>query len=199
MRALVALVAFLAVTTSAAAGSDWIEQVIAGHTLYTVTQTPLGPVIVAAAHGTASRYVTPMSVDLKRTPCLSWSWRADKFPGKGDETTRANDDFAARVYVFTDGKLKGGIVYLWSRALAPGRYWRSPYSSRTAMVVRSGAPPSNRLMLETRNVADDIEHTDGVRPASVVAVGIMADADDSHGEAVGAFGEFHWTDCRQTS
>ncbi|MCL5884091.1 MAG: DUF3047 domain-containing protein [Deltaproteobacteria bacterium] len=62
-----------------------------------------------------------VSLDPKAYPRLSWSWKIVRTIGKGDERTKAGDDYAARVYVVFPSVLfwkTRAVNYIWANRLS---------------------------------------------------------------------------------
>jgi len=163
---------------------DWQVKAFNGKTRYTIVENNNVPAIKAESHATASGLVQERTVDLVRTPCLHWSWKVDDVLGGLDETTKAGDDFPARVYVVISGGLffwnTRALNYVWSGSHPTGSTWDNPYTSRSTMVaVQSGPARSGQWVRETRNVRDDFKRFAGVDAKEIDAVAIMTDTDDS--------------------
>jgi hypothetical protein len=158
--------------------------------------TRQGNLIVSNADGVASSLRRQVDIDLTKTPCITFSWRADEFPGTGDENAKGGDDFAARVYVVTDVTQKHGVIdYVWARELPVGDVSKSPYSQARRIVLRSGTASSTALVTEVRNVVEDYKNAVGATPSKIIGFALMSDADDTNSRARATFGEIQPISC----
>jgi len=177
---------------------DWQEKRFNGATRYRLTETDHGRVLCANSNNSASARYRRLPVDLDQTPYLHWSWRVDRLPDGGDETSRAGDDHAARVFVVKWGGLlfwrTRALVYVWSGNRAPGSQWPSPYSPRLrVIVVRSGSRESGRWLAESRDVAADFRHAFGEQITQIDGVALMTDSDNRGGRASACYGDIYFS------
>ena len=162
----------------------WQTKVFKGETRYTVMKDGDGFAVEAISQGTASGLVHEMTVDLTETPCLIWSWKVDTVLEGLDETTKAGDDFPARVYVVVSGGLffwnTRALNYVWSGSHPVEATWPNPYTSQSTMVAaQSGQSRAGQWVMESRHVADDFKRFAGVDIEEIDAVAIMTDTDGS--------------------
>ncbi len=164
-----------------------------------------------ALHAKASASASGLIVRLKRpvaeAPVLRWRWKIARVLPKGDETRKAGDDYAARVYVafvydparagagtrFKYGlakKLRGeypphaAINYIWANKLPKGASAPNAYSDRVVMVAaRSGDAEAGQWRSEERDVLADYRRLFGEDPPPYSGIAVMTDADDTGGEA----------------
>ncbi len=175
-------------------------------------------VIAVEAHAVKSMALLarPLEIDLAKTPVLCWRWRIDAPLKNADMTTRAGDDYAARVYLSfavppeTLGlgtrlalglarALHGSQVpdaainYIWDNRHAVGTWQANAYSDRTRMrVLRSGAADAGRWVDERRDVAADFRHAFGHAPARLSGLAIASDTDNTGEEARAGFADFRF-------
>lgn len=150
-------------------------------------------------------------------PMLSWRWKVDRVVEKADMTTKAGDDYAARVYVFFDVPLHdvpfvarmkillaralygeelptAALCYVWDNRQPVGTSMPNAYTDRVHMIVlESGAARVSQWVNETRDVEADFRKAFESPPGPVPRItGIGASADtDQTGESVTAwFGDF---------
>ena len=153
-------------------------------------------------------------IDDAKYPRLSWRWRVRAPIEVSDETVKAGDDFAARVYVMFefepehasmwrraqqemgesmwDRTLPGlALNFVWSSRLSPGRRWVNPYSKESAMVaLRSGRAPHDGWVREEVDVAAEHQRSFGRRAAKRVGLAIMTDTDGICRKASAEFADF---------
>lgn len=160
----------------------------------------------------------PVDVDLGRTPVLCWRWRVDAPLKNADMTSKAGDDYAARVYlsfaVPPDSlglgtrmalalarSLRGNAVpdaainYIWDNRHPVGTWQPNAYTDRARMLVlRSGAADAGRWAEERRDVGADFLKAFGHAPARLTGLAIAADTDNTGEEARAGFADFRFVE-----
>jgi hypothetical protein len=135
-------------------------------------------------HG-AFALVREVVVDLAVTPVLSWQWRMERAPARGDVRDAAANDQAVQVYVIfprwpapmTRSEVIG---YLWDTRAPVGTVVTHPRAPNVRMVVvESGTGHSGVWQRVSRNVQEDYRALFGRRPGQVGAVALMTDGDDT--------------------
>ncbi len=188
------------------------------HTRYEVVQPsdlPGRKAFRSSADCSASAMILPLDhVDDAAYPRISWRWRIRTPIEVADETVKAGDDFAARVYVMFafepehasmwrraqqemgesmwDRTLPGvALNFVWSSHMSPGRRWVNPFSKESAMVaLRSGRPPHDGWVREEVAIAAEHQRSFGRKPAKRVAVAIMTDTDGICQKGSAEFADF---------
>jgi hypothetical protein len=124
--------------------------------------------------------------DLKEYPFLTWQWRVIDPPEGGDERYKKTGDSAAAIYVIFPGHFRPkNIKYVWSASLPIGTTTKSPYSSKTKIVVlRNQSSPLNTWVCEKVNVYEDFKKLFGEKPQRVKAIGLMTDSDNTKSTAI---------------
>ncbi|CAN0503103.1 unnamed protein product, partial [Phaeothamnion confervicola] len=107
----------------------------------------------AQAHASMASVLHPLKLDPKALPYLAWRWKISNVLQKSDITSKAGDDFPARVYVLFDydvSKLSllqrakmylarkrygddvpaAALCYVWDRKAPVGTSVWSPYTDR---------------------------------------------------------------------
>lgn len=177
--------------------AGWEHERFADETRYRIADAEGTRVLEATACDTASGLFREIDVDLEDTPVLGWRWWIEAPIAGPDPTTRAGDDFAARVYVVFSGGLAfwrtTALVYVWGSAEAPAVPWRNPFTDRAAMVVAErGAPGDTGLRSVRRNVQEDYREHFGAEPPAVRAVAVMTDTDQTGACATARYAELRF-------
>ncbi len=144
----------------------------------------------AHASASASGLVLEEEVNLAASPWLHWQWKAPAMTDwpAVDEKRKEGDDFQARVYVIRKGWLPWqtrAINYVWSRQYPVGSHWPNPFAGQAHMVVVQGPGPAPGWQSFSRNVREDFRRFHQLEVASVDAVAIMTDGDNT-GSSVSA-------------
>lgn len=71
-------------------------------TRYTLVRDGSTMVVRADADGSMSGLIHPVRIDPAETPLIQWRWRIERPLKTADMTTKAGDDYAARLYVLFD-------------------------------------------------------------------------------------------------
>lgn len=205
--ALLAPVAVAAPTTERRIGTfapdalaDWEHRSFKGKTQYRLVGHGATRALEATCDATASAIARRQSVDLSKTPILRWQWRVDHIYAGLDGTTRAGDDYAARVYVIHDGGLMAwrsrAINYVWANSQPRGHHWPNAFTDKAMMVAVQAGPPTDAAhwVSESHNVREDFARYYGLDLDSVDGVALMTDCDNS-----GQKGRAYYRDIRFTS
>jgi hypothetical protein len=123
--------------------------------------------------------------NLGEYPFLCWQWQVLELPKGGDERHKNTGDSAAGIYVIFPGTLRpDNIKYVWSASLPVGTVLKSPYNSKTKIVVlRNQLSPLGTWTAEKVNVYQDYKKLFGREPDPVQAIGIMSDSDNTQSRA----------------
>lgn len=158
----------------------------------------------------------PLEVDLAMTPVLCWRWRIDAPLKTADMTSKAGDDYAARVYLSFEvppealglgtrlalrlaRTLRGSEVpdaainYIWDNRHAVGTWQANAYTDRTRMqVLRTGAADAGRWVDERRDIAADFRRAFGHAPRRLTGLALASDTDNTGEEARAGFADFRF-------
>lgn len=158
----------------------------------------------------------PVEVDLGKTPILCWRWRIEAPLKSADMTTKAGDDYAARVYLSFDvppdtlglgtrmalglaRSLRGNTVpdaainYIWDNRHPVGTWQPNAYTDRARMLVlRTGASEAGRWVTERRDVGADFQQAFGHAPLRLTGLALAADTDNTGEEARAGFADFRF-------
>ena len=196
---LIAAVAIAAVATpvadvpvgkfSASDASGWTDQPFKGKTIYTLEEGALKAHSVRSASGKIKK----LSIDTRKYPRLTWSWKIDHTLKREDIRLKSGDDFAARVYVVFPRTFiwrMRAINYVWSAKMPKGSDARSPYTKNSVIVaVESGDEKVGSWVSEERNIYEDYKKLFGEEPPLLGGVAIMTDTDDTQDEATAWYGD----------
>lgn len=105
-----------------------------------------------------------ISVDVRRHPCLHWSWKALRLPEGGDIRLADQDDQALQIYVIFPGTgfpeldKSPTVAYIWDNAAPKGLMTRSPQTSMSYVryiVIKNKTDALGTWHQETRNILED--------------------------------------------
>ncbi len=177
----------------------WEQKSFAGNTDYRIAEENGRKVLVADSMATASGLGKKIKVDLNKTPYINWSWKVDNTLDGLDETTKAGDDYVARLYVVKSGgallwKTKA-LNYVWSSNQSQEDIWRNAFQPKNAIMlaVRGSKDQPGQWVTEKRNVLEDFKKAFGKDIDKIDAVAIMTDTDNSMREASASYGEIYFT------
>lgn len=173
-------------------------------------------VLRSRANAAAGTVAHALSHDVAARPMLRWRWKVDRVVEKADLSTKAGDDFAARVYVFFDvpaealpigDRLKiflarnlygatvptAALCYVWDNRHPPGTTRWNPYTDRVRTVVlRSGA--AGTWAPESRDLEADFREAFGAGWTGpvprVTGIAIGNDTDQTGERVTAWFGDF---------
>ncbi len=185
-------------------------------TRYSIREWQGVSAVEAVARASMALLVRPLTVDLAQTPILCWRWRIDAPLKSSDLTTKAGDDFAARVYVafrmdptaldFAT-RLKLGFArlvygeqlpdavlnYVWDGRYPVGTSRPNAYTNRAQMIVlRSGSTEAGRWVAERRDVSADVVAAFGNHAYTTTLLGLASDTDNTGEYAHAGFADLHF-------
>jgi hypothetical protein len=173
--------------------SGWEAKVFQGRTEYVLAQDQGRTVLKAHASASASALLKPLSLDPRQYPLLRWSWKIEGTVPRGDERSKAGDDYAARVYVVFPSALfwrTRAINYIWANHLPKGQALPNAFTANAMMLaVESGPGLAGQWVSEERDLAEDFRRLFGGEPPEIGAVAVMTDTDNTGGEATAYYGD----------
>jgi hypothetical protein len=173
--------------------SGWETKSFKGTTVYSLVRDDGRTVVKAISKGTASGLIKKVKLDPKSFRYLLWSWKISGIVKNGDETTKAGDDYAARVYVVFPGRFfwqTKAINYIWANRLARGEAIPNAFTSNAMMLaVESGPERTGQWLTEERDILADYCRLFGSEPREIGAIAIMTDTDNTGGEATAWYGD----------
>lgn len=150
---------------------------------------------------------------------LSWRWRVDRFVASADLRQRAGDDASVKLCVMFDmplddvsfverqklrlARLAMGealpaatLCYVWDTRLPADTVLPNAYTDRMRwLVLRGPESAAGQWRTERRDLRADFLRVFGARPdgpASMLAVLVGADADNTGGEALAFVADLRW-------
>lgn len=177
---------------------EWEPHSFTGETDYRLVEVD-GRVAVHARcrDGSASGLFYREDIDLEATPVVEWEWRVKETFSGIDETRKAGDDYAARLYLVDERAVlrwrTRALNYVWASEMEQGSDWPNAYASQARMIaVRSGDEADGEWRTERRNVLEDFRNYHERELGSINGLAIMTDCDDV-GEPVEAwYGEIRF-------
>lgn len=185
-------------------------------TEYTLVDDGGRTVLRARANSSGSGIVREIRIDPRRHPLLAWQWKVMRVLEKGDLTTRAGDDYPARLYVTFDvapenlstserlqlsvARMMYGpdvpaaaLCYVWDTKAALGTIAPNAFTDRVRMiVVDSGAADAGRWRLHERNIRADYRAAFGVDAPMVNSVIVSTDTDNTGETAETFYGDIEF-------
>lgn len=172
--------------------SGWETKSFAGYTQYTAEHDDKQFYIRATSSAAASGLIYKIAYDARKQPILRWSWKIERTIAKGDERTKAGDDYAARVYVvfpsflFWNTKV---LNYIWANKLPKGEALPSAFTDNSMMIaVESGNDRAGQWQSAERNIYADFKKYFKTEPPEVGAIAIMTDTDNTGESATAWYG-----------
>lgn len=170
----------------------WPTRSFEGQTRYAIVDKSERRILEAESQGQASARYLEREIDLNATPYLHWCWQiSNTYPGL-DETTKAGDDYPARVYVAR----KTGILpwqvesvnYVWASTQSQGATWPSAFTARAQLIaLQSGEHRVGDWVAEVRDVRADFVALFGSDPSYIDGITLMSDGDNTGGNATAWF------------
>jgi hypothetical protein len=173
--------------------TGWETKSFKGTTDYHLVIEDGRTVVKAASHDSASGMIRKISFQPAKHRYLRWSWKIAGTIRGGDETIKAGDDYAARIYIVFPGRFfwqMKAINYIWANKLAKGSFAPSVYTADSKMVaVESGNGKAGQWLTEERDLLADYRTLFNADPPEAEAIAIMTDTDDTGGVAEAWYGD----------
>lgn len=164
---------------------QWEPHSFEGETSYELVEVDgRSAVHAVCTDGSASGLFMQEDVDLNATPVVEWEWRVDNTFSGIDETTRAGDDYPARIYAVDEYTVRiwstRALNYVWASEQPQGADWPNAYQSRAHMIAMQSGPSgeSGQWVTERRNLKEDFMRFHDRDLDRVNAFAIMTDCDD---------------------
>ena len=165
----------------------WTTKIFKGETHYSVVKTDQGQVLQAQSNAAASGLVYEIEYAPAEYPILAWRWKIEKTIDKGDERSKAGDDYAARIYVIFPHWFfpkTRTLNYIWANHLPQNEILPNAYTGNAMMLAASSGPDEAGTWVKVRrNIVEDYRRAFGEDPPEVGAIAIMTDTDNT-GETV---------------
>jgi hypothetical protein len=152
------------------------------------------------------------AIRLDQTPLLSWRWRVDRGLDLHQEQTKAEDDFAARVYIMFEfdksrasslqrlrhrlaefiyrKDIPGSAVnFVWTSRLPAGTVWDNPFEPSAKMIALAQGP-STGWRSETVDVVARYRERFRTPIPPPMGLAIMSDSDNSCQRTEARFADF---------
>lgn len=211
--------AFSSASAGAATPAGWILQPIPKverHTRFHLADDADTTVLRARADNAAASLRGAISVDPARTPYLRWRWKTTHVLHAADMTSRAGDDYAARLYVFFDrkpeqmslrertlyriGRARYGeqlpaaaLSYVWDNRQPVGTVRDNAYTGFVKMVVASsGKHREGQWITLSRDIAAYYRRAFGTEPPRITGVAVAVDTDNTGESTVSWFGDIRF-------
>ncbi|WP_048308832.1 DUF3047 domain-containing protein [Halomonas sp. PR-M31] len=180
----------------------WPTRSFEGETRYSLVTQAGQQVLQAEANAQASAKYLEREIDLTETPYLHWCWKVGDIYQGLDETTKAGDDYPARVYVaYKTGILPWqvqAVNYVWSNNQPVGTQWINAFTERAQLLaLQSGRRHIGQWVAEVRDVREDFSKLFGNRPNEVNGVALMSDGDNAGGNATAWFSQLGFSSSSQ--
>jgi hypothetical protein len=173
--------------------TGWEPKEFKGLTEYRLTPENDRIVVKATSRAAASGLVKKIIFDPGKYRYLRWSWKIENTIQGGDETTKAGDDYAARLYVVFAGTYfwqTKAINYIWANHLKTGDSIPNAFTASAMMVaVESGPKTTGQWRVEERDIFTDYKNLFGADPGEASAIAIMTDTDNTGGNATAWYGD----------
>lgn len=178
---------------------NWKERSFNGNTQYEIVQAGGAQVLKGSSDDAASVLYKEEKISVKDTPWVNWSWRVENTLGPIDETTRAGDDYAARMYVVVSTGFMPwesiAVTYVWSSSAEKGTHWFSPFTEKSMMVaLQSGDEELGQWKNERRNIVADFKEFFDMDIDEIDGYAVMVDSDNSDQMATGYFGNITFSE-----
>jgi hypothetical protein len=173
--------------------SNWQTKSFKRTTYYTLFKEGARTGVKAVSNNAASGLINKIHFAPQKYRYLRWSWKISHTIPGGNESTKAGDDYAARVYVIFPGRFfwqTKAINYIWANRLAKGSSTPNAFTANAMMIaVESGNSMAGEWLAEQRDLVADYRNLFGADPPEAEAIAIMTDTDNTGANAEAWYGE----------
>jgi hypothetical protein len=179
---------------------------ISRHSTYNADRCDAGSCLQMASDNSASALVLRQPFNVYQFPKLAWRWKISNVYQKGDSSTKAGDDYPARLYVmfayepehaslakrikYQMAKTLYGqyppdssISYIWDNRESQATVITNAYASEAKMIPVSAGPAKVNTWQEyTADIVQDYRRAFGQDPPPTATLAVMNDSDNT-GEA----------------
>ena len=211
---------FSSAAPSAALPAGWSVQPIPKverQTRFDLVDDSGATVLRARADNAAASLRYTLDVDPVADGQLRWRWKTEHVLDKADLTTKAGDDYAARLYVFFDrqpaqmsfgeriayklGRARYGdqlppaaLCYVWDNKQPVGTMRDNPYTGFVKMIVAtSGRARQGQWISLQRDISADYKRAFGTAPPRITGIAIAVDTDNTGESTISYFGDIRFT------
>jgi hypothetical protein len=172
---------------------DWQVQEFVGTARVRVDEVGGTGVVRLESEASSFALHRDVEMDLAEFPYITWTWRVDVLPERGDVRRREADDQAAQLYIvfprFPTMFRSRILGYVWDGTAPAGS---SLVSVKTPLarivVVESGPAKAGRWIEMTRNILEDYRRLFGDEPPRVGKVSLVINSQHTRSRAVSWFG-----------
>jgi hypothetical protein len=173
------------------------------HTVYTIEQEGDKHCLRAESKASASVLVYKEKFSVYEYPRVRWRWKVNNIYTKGDDGTKAGDDYPMRIYIAFEydsenegffEKIKNKLVrkiygespphsslnYVWASREHKERIINSPHTERVRIVIlEEGTSNIGRWQDENIDIIEDYRKAYGSPPPAIANIAIMNDSDNT--------------------
>ncbi|MEX1034214.1 MAG: DUF3047 domain-containing protein [Cellvibrionaceae bacterium] len=179
--------------------ADWDTEEFEGETEYRIVEEDGRRVLQAVSRASASGLGKEQRIDLQAYPYLNWSWKIDKRLPPRDESTKAGDDYPARIYLVVSGGWRfwrtKAVNYVWARNMEKGASWPNAFAENNVLMIaiRDGDDGTGTWYNEKRNVLKDLQQFVDPDIRYIDGIAIMTDTDNTESSATSFYGDIFFT------
>jgi len=173
------------------------------HSIYSIDKDGSDHVLKAASNASASGIIYKKEFNVYDYPKARWRWKVSNIYTKGDERSKAGDDYPIRIYIIFKydpdaasfgQRLKYGFTkkiygeypphsslnYIWANKKHAERIITNAYVDEAKMVLlEAGAEKVNRWVEEEIDILDDYQKAFSTKPPAIASIAIMNDSDNT--------------------
>jgi len=178
------------------------------HTVYAIEQEGDKHFLRAESNDSASALVYRKKFNVYEYPRVKWRWKVNNIYARGDDGTKAGDDYPVRVYIAFDyspgaegfferikncltKKVYGeypphsSLNYVWASKDHKERIINSPFTGKVRIVIlQKGESNIGKWQDEDIDIIEDYRSAFGKAPPPIANIAIMNDSDNTHESSI---------------
>lgn len=173
------------------------------HSIYTIEKEKDNAFLRTESNASASGIIYRKEFNVYDYPKVRWRWKISNVYAKGNELSKAGDDYPIRIYVIFKydpeaasfgQRLKYGIAksiygeypphsslnYIWANRRHAERIITNAFVDEAKMVLlEAGAEMVDRWIEEEIDILADYQKAFGTKPPAIAGIAIMNDSDNT--------------------
>jgi len=183
------------------------------HSTYTIVKDGPDSLLKAESNSSASAIICQKEFNVYEFPKVRWRWKVSNVYAKGDEKSKAGDDYPLRIYIIFKydpdaasfgQRIRYGIAktfygeypphsslnYIWANKKHAERFITNAFVDEAKMVLLEAGPEKVGTWIgEEIDILDDYQKAFEAKPPATASIAIMNDSDNT-GERSASFVDY---------
>ncbi len=173
------------------------------HSMYTIVKEGTDSFLKTESNASASGIIYKKEFKVYDYPRVRWRWKVSDVYVKGDEKSKAGDDYPIRIYIIFKydpeaasfgQRIKYGLAktiygeypphsslnYIWANKKHAERFITNAFVDEAKMVLlEAGSEKAGKWIEEEIDILEDYQKAFGTKPPAIASIAIMNDSDNT--------------------